>query len=173
MESPSKKFSLFLQLGITSKNPFLVKRNPPRRIEVAGNARASRHPIPEREGTAIFFFEFFHRFRKSIAQSFDHLEQRKVDVGKWSAEKKPISFRVALQDSFEVIEELGHALSGKIRGAPFGFALLIFLVKAAGDRMMRIVSFGDPVGNRQLQLVRPQPAGFIFRREAEARAKKK
>src|ERR1041385_2771212 len=172
MESPSKKFSL-LQLEIISKNSFLVKRDPPRRIEVAGNPRASRHSIPEREDTGIFFFEFFHRFRKSIAQPFDHLEQRKVDVGKLTSEKKLASFRVALQDSFKVIEELGHALGGKVRGAPFGFALLIFVVKAAGDRMMSIVSFGDPVGNRQLQLVRPQPAGFIFRREAEARAKKK
>ena len=34
--------------------------------------------------------------------------------------------------------------------------------------MMRVVRFGDPIGDRELQLMRPEAAGFTFRREIEA-----
>lgn len=59
-------------------------------------------------------------------------------------------------------DEIGRALGG--------LRLLIFVVQAAADRVMRVVDFGDEIGDRQLQLVNPQPAGFVVGREPEPRA---
>ena len=47
---------------------------------------------------------------------------------------------------------------------------LILVIQTRGNRMMRVVHFGDEIGERQLQLVRPQPSGVRLRREAVARA---
>jgi hypothetical protein len=38
--------------------------------------------------------------------------------------------------------------------------------------MMAVVNLGDKIRNRQLQLMRPQSAGLLFRREAQARTEK-
>jgi len=38
--------------------------------------------------------------------------------------------------------------------------------------MMRIVNLDDEIGSRQLQLMRPQPAGLVARRKPQPRAEK-
>ena len=50
---------------------------------------------------------------------------------------------------------------------------LIFVIETRGDRVMRVVRLVDDVGNRQLQLMRPEPTCFVARREAKSPAEVK
>ena len=70
----------------------------------------------------------------------------------------PVAGPVALQHPFEIAEIFGRPRFQKIGSAGACFAALVFVVEAAGDRMMRVVNFVDEIGDRQLQLVGPQPA---------------
>ena len=109
----------------------------------------------ERDRSRILRFKVLHCARESIAQPFDHLKEREIDIGNLLAQNVFASFPMVLQYSLEIVEKLRHALRGEVGGAALGFGLLIFIIKAPGDRMMRIVRFGDPIGNRELQLMRP------------------
>jgi len=51
-----------------------------------------------------------------------------------------------------------------------GLLALVFIIEAAGDRMVGVVHFVDEIGDRQLQLMGPQPAPLISRRETMMRA---
>src|SRR6266571_4944877 len=75
----------------------------------------------------------------------------------------------ALQDRFKVPQELRQAVLSKIGGPALGLSLLLFIIKISTNRMMAVVHFDQPVGDGELQLVQPQPPGFILRRESEAR----
>ena len=79
-----------------------------------------------------------------------------------------VALRVALQHALEVAEIFRDAVDDKIGRAAAGFVLLILVIKARGDRVMAIVRLVDDVGDRQLQLMRPQPLDLIARREAMA-----
>ena len=79
-----------------------------------------------------------------------------------------VALRVALQHALEVAEIFRDAVPDKIGSAAASFVLLILVIKARGDRVMGIVRLVDDVGDRQLQLMRPQPLDLIARREAVA-----
>ncbi len=64
----------------------------------------------------------------------------------------------AFEDSFEIAEEFGHAIDDEVGRASFRFRQLFLIVEHVCNRMMRLPRFIQPVGNRQLQLVGPQPA---------------
>src|SRR5690606_30032167 len=82
------------------------------------------------------------------------------------------SVRVSLEDGREVAEELRHPVLEKVRCAALGFGLLLLVVEACGDRVVRIVNLGDEVRDRQLKLVGPEPSGLVARREPEPPAEK-
>src|SRR4029453_12500343 len=155
-----------------AKDAFLIERQAPRRREISGKAWARRNAIVQRHHTRILGFYFRHPTRKGVAQAGDHLEHRQVDVGNRLAEEITAAFRSALEDSLEVIEELWQAGVFEVSGALLRFTLLVFVVEAARDRMMRVVNFADPVGDGELKPMRPQTARFVLGHEAEAWAEK-
>src|ERR687898_2275442 len=56
-----------------------------------------------------------------------------------------------------------------MRAALFGFISLFLIVKDVGNRMVRLAGFVQPIGYRQLQLMRPKPTLFAFRHETQPR----
>jgi hypothetical protein len=104
-----------------------------------------------------------HPARECVTRAFHDLEQGQIDVG------RPLTIHplaaTALQDLLEVAEELRHAALAKGRSALRGFRLLILVILAHADGVVRVVHFREQVRDRQLQLVRPQPAGFVLGRE--------
>ena len=50
-----------------------------------------------------------------------------------------------------------------------GLVLLVLVVEADRDRMVRVVRLRDEVGDGELDLMRPEPAGRILRRKAMPR----
>src|SRR6185436_12950712 len=111
-----------------------------------------------------------HPARERVAQAFDDLEQRQVSVRRLLA-VYPLRAGT-LQDPFEVAEKLRYAALAKSRRALCSCGLLILVVLVQADRVMCVVHLRHEVGDRQLQLVRPEPPGFAFRREAMASAQK-
>src|SRR5439155_626525 len=73
------------------------------------------------------------------------------------------------EDSFKIAEKLGNPDRGEIGGALFGFVRLLLIVQDVCDRMVRLAGFIQPIGDRQLQLMRPEPARFAFRYETQPR----
>ena len=74
--------------------------------------------------------------------------------------------RVALEHPLEIAEIFRDTVGDKIAGAAAGLCLLLLVIEARGDRVMRIVRFVDDIGDGQLELMRPQPPRLAARREA-------
>src|SRR5438270_11343335 len=74
--------------------------------------------------------------------------------------------RIALQHPFEIAEVFGRPRFQEVGGAGPRFLALVFVIEAAGYRMMGIVSLVHKIGNRQLQLMRPQTARLVCWRQA-------
>ena len=122
----------------------------------------------QRGHASVFAVLLGHRAGKFLAQRFDPPEERQINLGNCVADEKPAA--VALQDLLEVTQKLWQPLGCEILGAPLGFALLIFVIQAAANRMMAVVNHGDSIGDGELELMRPKAASVLFRRESEARA---
>src|SRR5713101_6938077 len=163
--------SLDVQFWIMPEDAVPVEGDPPLRREVGGEARPRRDAVVQRDRSRVSRLQPLHRAGKSIAQAGDHLEERQVRVGEKLAEKPSASF--AHQHPLEVAEEFRQPLGGEVRGAALRFRLLVLVVEGAPDRVMRIVHFDQPVGDGELELVRPEPRRLAFRYEPVARGEPK
>src|SRR6267143_4764095 len=159
--------SLNVELGIMPEDAVLIEGDTPPGREISGNARPRCGAAMKRDRPGVFRLQPLHRPGKSIAQTRDHLEKRKVRVGKRLAEEPAASF--APEHPLEVAEEFRQALGGEVRGAALRFGLLVLVVEGAPDRVVRVVRFDQPVGDGELELVRPDPGCLAFRHEAVAR----
>src|SRR5262249_37296791 len=109
-----------------------------------------------------------HRARERVAQPLHDLEQRQIDVRRFVADGIA-GPAVALDRSLEVAEILRNAPLAEILGAPLRLALLLLVVEHAGDRVVHLAGFFNEVGDRELELVRPQSIRLAPRREPEPR----
>src|SRR5437773_1090824 len=159
--------SLNVQFWIMPEDALLVERDPPLRREIGGNARARSDALVQRDRPGVFRLQLLHRAGKSIAQTRDHLEKRQVRIGKGPAEEPAVS--LPRQHPLEVAEEFRQPLGGEVRGAALRFGLLVLVVEGAPDRVMRIVHCDQPVGDGELELVRPDPGRLAFWNEVVAR----
>src|SRR5262245_29187845 len=117
-------------------------------------------------------FELVHCLWKSITQTLDHLEEREIDVGDPLAEKEVTGFNVNLKNSLEVVKKLRDSVFCEMRAALFALGALLLIIQNVGDRMVCLSGFIQPIGNRQLQLICPEPGRLVFRHETEPRPKK-
>src|ERR1700749_2935176 len=108
--------------------------------------------------------ESFHPLRKSIAQAVDDLEQREVDIADPAA-GDPGTAAFAEQP-FEIAGKFWNPLVPEFFRAFFRRASLIVVIEAWAERMMGVMNFHDEVGDGELQLMHPQPAGLRLRRQA-------
>src|SRR5437867_6210 len=161
-------YSLLVQLRVVAKNAFLIERYPPLGAEIREESRSGGDAIVECDHASILGFKSRHRAWKRVAQAGNHLKHREIDVGNFFAQKIFRSCGITLQYSLKVAEVLRHALGCEIGGASFGFGFLLFVIKAASYRMVCIGDLGNPVGDRQLQLMSPEAARFGFRNETQA-----
>ena len=77
----------------------------------------------------------------------------------------------AAKHVLEIAEELRRAVPPEFGGAAHRLLPLILIVERARNRVMSVVDLHEEVGNGELQLVRPQPAGLVARGKPEARPK--
>ena len=117
-------------------------------------------------------FEFGHCLRKSITQTLDHLEEREIDVGNPLAEEEVAGFNVNLKNSLEVANKFRDSGRCEMCAAFFGLGGLLLIIQDVCDRMMRLARFVQPIGNRQLQLMCPEPGRFVFWHETKPGRKK-
>src|SRR5262245_17323389 len=113
-------------------------------------------------------FESRHCLRKSITQTLDHLEEREIDVGDPLAEKEVTGFNVNLKNSFEVVEKLRDSVFCEMSAALFALGALLLIIQNVGNRMVCLSGFIQPIGDRQLQLICPEPGRLVFRHETKA-----
>ena len=64
-----------------AKDPFLIERQATLGREICGEPRTRRDSVVQRDHSSMFAFLLCHRAWKCVAQTFDHLEERQIDVG--------------------------------------------------------------------------------------------
>src|SRR6185437_4069011 len=106
---------------------------------------------------------------KCVAQTFDDLKQRQVNVSEPSPDH--ILAAVVLEHAFEIAQKLRRAMAPEIGRAPLRRRLLLLVIEPAGNRVMRVVNVYDQIRDGELQLVRPQPSGLVARRKVKPRTK--
>src|SRR5262245_15737546 len=117
-------------------------------------------------------FESLHCLRKSITQALDHLEEREIDVGNPLAEEEVAGLNINLKNSLEVAEKFRDSGRCEVRAALFAFGALLLIIQNVRDRMVCLSGFIQQIGNRQLQLICPEPGRLVFRYETKPGAKK-
>ncbi len=103
-----------------------------------------------------------------VAKAFDDLKKRQVHIGELAAKQMPAA--AVRQHPLEVVEELRHSILQEIGCAPLRFTALVLVVKPGRDRVVGIVNLDQQVGDRKLQLMRPQSSGITARRKAVTHA---
>ncbi len=63
-------------------------------------------------------------------------------------------------------------MRGEVRGALLRLAALVFVIEVDRDRVMGVVRLADEVGDRELELIDPEPHRLLARGEILARAQK-
>src|SRR3954470_24387577 len=124
--------SLAVELAIVPENPPFVEWYAPLRGEIGGYARPLRHAVMQRNHARHLPFESLHPLRKGIAQAFDDLEQRQVNVAKLAA--KEVRTAVACDQAFEIAEIFRHAALPETRTAALGFRALLLVIERARNR---------------------------------------
>src|SRR5260221_2493689 len=161
------------QLRIAAEHVVVVEREPAPGREVALDARPREHGIVQPAEPGARAQRIARRRGKRVAQPRDRLRHGKIRVRELRAHHPRALPRVALDHALEVAEEFRDAVRAEILRLALGFALLVLVVEARAHRVMRVVRFGDQVGDGELQLVHPQPARGIARREPVAFAEEK
>lgn len=77
---------------------------------------------------------------------------------------------IALQQPPEIAEIFRHPRAPEFIGALFGGLALILVIQRRAERMMGVVNFQHEIGDRELQLMHPQPACFRLRRQTMPRS---
>jgi hypothetical protein len=139
-----------VEFGVVPKDAVLVKGDPAVRREISGDARPGRDPVMEGNDPRVFRLEPRHRAREGVAQTRQHLKERQIWVGKLRTDEMGRPGRIALQHPFEIAEVFGRPRYQEVGGAGARFRALVFVIEAAGYRMMSIVSLVHKIGDRQL-----------------------
>ncbi len=117
-----------------------------------------------------FLFQALHRLWECVAKALDDLEQRQVGIAEPAAEE--IGAPAARDTSSKYPRNFGKRNLRKSAARRFASLALVLVVEPGRDRVVGVVDLDDEVGDRELQLVRPQPHGLVARREPMARAEK-
>src|SRR6516165_7313503 len=80
---------------------------------------------------------------------------------------------VARQYLLEVAEVFRYPQFQKILGTALRLRTLVLVIEAAGDRVVGVVRLVDEIGDRQLQLMGPEPPGLARRHELVTRSEVK
>ena len=88
-------------------------------------------------------------------QARDHLGHRQIGIGDLLARQPAFAVGVALDHPLEIAEVLGQPVGEEFLAASQRLGFLFLVIKAAAERMMGVVDFGNEIGQRQLQLMHP------------------
>ena len=76
-----------------AKDPFLIERQAPFGGKIRGKPRAYHDLVVQRDHASVFAFLPGHRAGKCVAQRFDPLEERQINVGNGVADENPLPLR--------------------------------------------------------------------------------
>ena len=115
----------------------------------------------------ILVLELRERDRERVAQAREHLERREVRVRQLVADE--VAPAVRREHVLEVAQELRHPLLAEMPGALPCRGLLVLVVEARAERVMRVVRLGQEVGERELQRVDVVAQPIVVRHEPQPR----
>src|SRR5215204_1623103 len=155
--------ALTIELAIMPENSPFIERDAAFRGEIGGDPRAFRHTIAQRNHARHFLFEPLHPLRKGVAQAFDDLEQREVDIAEPAT--KEIRTTTARDHLLEIAKIFRHATFPEISRAALSLRTLLLVIERARDRVMRVMDLPHQIRDGELQLVRPQLAVLVLGRK--------
>src|SRR5262249_49004842 len=119
----------------------LAERDAARRGEIGGNARALAHPLVQRGNARHLLLETFHPLWEGVAQTFNDLKQRKINIRELAAEK--IRAAAPGQHALEIAQIFRHAVAPEVGGAALGGWALLLVIEVRRHWMMRVVDLDD------------------------------
>ena len=111
-----------------------------------------------------------HSSREGIGKPLHHLKQRKIGVAQGIANKMRASFRVSAKDVFEPAKVFGDPPLAKAFRTAQRLRLLVFVIEAAANGVMRVVNLAYEIVDGELNFMSPKPLSLISRRKAVLRA---
>src|SRR5258705_3873617 len=158
-----------IQFRVTTEDAVLIERDAPFRREVSRDVRTRGNAVVQSDQPRIVRLQPFHGFRKCIAQAGNQLKYRQIGIGQRIARHVTPALAGTGQYLLEITKKFRHALGPENFRTPARLGFLLMVVERTADRMMRVVNLRYKIGNRELQLVDPDPTRFVSRREAMAR----
>jgi hypothetical protein len=150
----------------------IIKIQPSFRLQVARHIGHVRNTLLQCLQARHLRPDPCHRFWKRIAQPDQHLKHRQVSIAHRLTHQPGITGRIALKDALEVMQEFRHAFTPKFGRTTQRLRFLIVVIRATADRMMGVMNFANQIGNRQLALMNPGPAGLIGRHQLQSRSER-
>src|SRR5438552_16477804 len=140
-------------------------RNSPLGRKIRGDPRTRRDMRMQTHQVRMVFSKTRHRFRERINEPRHELKCGKIRVSESRIDQKSRTARISLQHVLEVAKIFWQPLPDQIVRAPFGLALLFLVIEARRDWVMAVVRFPDEIGDRELNLMRPQSSCRCRRRQ--------
>src|SRR5438067_8961739 len=128
-------YTLFIQLLEVAVDAPLAERDTPRRGKIGGDARALGDAVTQRENPRHLPFEALHALGKRVAQTFDDLEQREVDIAEPAAEQVRAARRG--QNALEIAQIFRNAVAPEVGAAALGGRALLLVIKVRRHGMVR------------------------------------
>src|SRR5699024_9313040 len=132
------------QFGVVAKDTRLIKRQPPRRLQISLNARPDGNHVVQLYQLGGIRPRRCHRVREGMAQPGDELEKRKLYVSRRTIHEEAALGR-RFKNTVEVAEKLRQPLLQKVVRAPPCLLFLLFVTEPRSDRMMGVVDLLEEV----------------------------
>ncbi len=145
----------------------LIERQPPRRSQIGGDARAGGDPVVQRHDALVASGLARKGAGKRIIEPRHDLVERQIGIARARADQITVAARIMRQHFLEIAEKFGQPVLAEILGAAQRCGLLVLVIKARRDRVMSIVNLGDEIGHGELELMGPKLAGRGSGRQTE------
>src|SRR3954454_12769633 len=121
------------------ENTLLVEGDAPLRLEIRVYTWLGGDAIVQRDHPREVSLEPRHCSGKGVAQAGNNLEQRQVAITHPVPDEMPIALRVAFENPLEIAEIFRDPVRDEIGGAAARFDLLVLVIEARRDRVVRVV----------------------------------
>src|SRR5262245_37572838 len=147
--------------------PLFVERNTAIACKIGANARPLADRAMQSRNARNPGKHLVHPSRKGVVEPFDKLKERQIRIGHGAACEQPAAAGIAGKNALEPGKIFGNAIVAEMRGAAPGLGFLVFVIELAADWMVGIVGLAHKVGNRELNLMHPEPLRLIVRSKAK------
>src|SRR5208283_1835365 len=140
-----------------AKYPLLVECEAAAAVQIGADSRTLRNSLMQSLHARNLGKTCLRPSRKGVKQALDDLEERQIGIAYSLADEVLIALWITRQYALKPVEVLWDSLLPIMLCATQCFRFLLLVIEIGAQRMVRIVSFHDKVGDGELDLMDPKP----------------